>query len=168
MQCDRPCLPNRQEIIMTKLTALGVLVFLASTGGALACPSVSDPAGMTIATTGEDLWSPNSYGVAAGGDIDLDACPSVPGTGMVVSGPDFEFQLSGLAGYNLLQLRVVGDCDTVLLVNDSTGQWHFSDDFNGAVHPVIDIVGASDGVFDVWVGTYGSEICSAELTLETF
>ncbi|MDG3039995.1 hypothetical protein [Roseicyclus marinus] len=153
---------------MKNLTALGVLAFLASTGMAAACPSISDPAGATIATTGEDLWSPNSYAVAAGGNIDLAACPSVPGTGMVIAGPDFEFDLSGLAAYNLLQLRVVGDCDTVLLVNDSMGQWHFSDDFNGAVHPVIDIVGATDGVFDVWVGTYGSELCNAELTLETF
>lgn len=155
---------------MKKLSALGVLAFLASTGLAAACPSVSDPAGATIATNGEDLYSPNAYAVAAGGDIDLAACPDIPGSGMVVSGPDFEFDLSGLGAYNLLQLRVVGDCDTVLLVNDSTGAWHFSDDANGTVHPVIDIVGASDGVFDVWVGTYGSGsgICNAELTLETF
>ena len=153
---------------MKKLTALGVLAFLASTGLAAACPSTANPAGANIATTGEDLWSPNSYAVAAGGDVDLATCASVPGTGMVVAGPDFEFSLSGLSAYNLLQLRVVGDCDTVLLVNDSTGQWHFSDDANGTIHPTVDIVGASDGVFDVWVGTYGSAICNAELTLETF
>ncbi len=153
---------------MTKLTALGVLALLASTGLATACPSITDPAGETIATTGEDLWSANAYPVMAGGDVDLAACPSVPGAGMIVSGPDFEFDLSGLGAYNLLQLRVTATCDTVLLVNDSTGQWHFSDDENGTLDPMIDIVGAADGVFDVWVGTYGPDLCEAELTVETF
>lgn len=153
---------------MLKLSALGVVGLLASTGMAMACPSISDPAAITMSTTGEDLWSPNGYMVVAGGDIDLSNCPEVPGVGLVFRNADFEFSLSGLAAYNMLQLRVVGDCDTVLLVNDSTGLWHFSDDANGSFHPVIDIVGASDGVFDVWVGSFNPEVCNAELTLETF
>lgn len=149
-----------------KTLALSVAVVLASAGTAMACPDWTQPGVQTFSTTGQDLYSANGYTVTAGGNVDLAAC-AVPGTGYVISQPDFEFSLSGMAQYNRLNIRVnANGCDTVLLVNDAAGNWHFNDDMSG-FNPSLDI-NSADGVYDIWVGTYSNSNCSAVLTLETF
>lgn len=147
------------------LAAAFVLLGLA--GAAAACPAYQYPGVQSYYTTGQDLWSPNSYNVIAGGDQALRAC-GFNNTGYVISRPDFEFQLDGLEGYNRLNIRVNAGCDTVLLVNDAYGRWHFNDDGGNGLNPSMDIMGAPSGVYDIWVGTYGTGTCNATLTLETF
>jgi hypothetical protein len=147
-------------------SALAGIALLVSTGFAAACPDWQRSAMQNFYTNGQDLWSPNSYSVMAGGNQLLRNCGfSEPG--YVISSPDFEFSIDGLQGYNRLNIRVDGSCDTVLLVNDSTGQWWFNDDSNG-FDPSIDIYNPVNGTWDIWVGTYGPNTCSATLTLETF
>ncbi|MCU4653360.1 hypothetical protein N8I71_10980 [Roseibacterium sp. SDUM158016] len=142
------------------------LILVGMTGVAAACPNWQNPGVQSYYTTGQDLWSPNSYSVTAGGNVALRNC-GFNYTGYVISSPDFEFQLDGLQGYNRLNIRVNGNCDTVLLVNDSTGNWWFNDDTNG-YNPSIDVYNPVNGTWDIWVGTYGTGTCGATLTLETF
>jgi hypothetical protein len=140
---------------------------LGLTGVAAACPNVQMAGVQNYYTTGQDLWSPNSYNVIAGGNQQLRNC-GFNNTGWVISQPDFEFRLDGLESYNRLNIRVNANCDTVLLVNDATGRWYFNDDGGQGLNASMDIMGARSGVYDIWVGTYHSGTCSATLTLETF
>jgi hypothetical protein len=66
-----------------------------------------------------------------------------------------------------LEFRVQGTCDTVLLVNGATAQWYFNDDDNGS-DPRIRIANAPSGQYDIWVGTFGTQTCNAQLIVESF
>lgn len=134
---------------------------------ASACPNVGLSGVQTGYTNGEDLWTPNSYAVVAGGDSALQNC-GFNHSGFVISQPDFEFQIDGLGGYNELNLRTSGSCDTILLVNDSTGGWWYDDDGGSGTNASITIGQPVNGVWDVWVGTFGANTCQTTLTLETF
>ncbi len=145
-------------------------IVLAFTGVAAACPNYQ-AYGATYHLTGQDLYSANSYSVTAGGNYDLSNCPGVPGTGMVISSPDFSFNLSGMGAYNRLEIEVTAQaCDTVLLVNSANASWFFDDDSRGNLQPRINIYGQQNisGWVDVWVGTYGSNTCAATLEIETW
>lgn len=119
------------------------------------------------ALSGSYLYSPRQWTVIAGGNVDLGRC-AAPGFGYVVSEPDFEFSFQNDRGYGRLEISVQADCDTVLLVNDANGNWHFNDDANGTLQPQVDVYGAPSGVYDVWVGTYGVSTCNARLELESW
>lgn len=147
------------------LTAAFALI--ATAGIASACPAWENSGVQSGSTTGQDLWTPNSYSVTAGGNQSLRNC-GWSHTGHVISQPDFEFTIGGLEQYRRLQIRVDGSCDTVLLVNDATGNWYFNDDGWGNLHPLIDINNPRSGVYDIWVGTYGQTVCGATLQMETF
>src|SRR5690606_14627827 len=64
-----------------------------------------------------------------------------------------------------LTLRVEASCDTVLLVNDATGAWHFSDAEGGNLNPSITLPAAPAGAYDIWVGTFSQATCQAQLIL---
>jgi hypothetical protein len=129
------------------------------------CPDIA-LTGAPLEYDASELFDGLSFDVIAGGDVDLGACDAVPGVGYIIEGPDFELALSGMKDADSLTLSVTGDCDTVLLVNDATAEWFFNDDAD-AFDPAITIDGAPIGVYDIWVGTYGAETCSALLTLQT-
>ncbi|MCU4654772.1 peptidase S1 [Roseibacterium sp. SDUM158016] len=149
---------------------LGATALLACglSGAAMAqsCPDVG-LGGAPLGYGAGQLQGGLSFDVIAGGNIDLGACGSAPGYGWIVEAPDFELTLSGAAADESLTLSVSGDCDTVLLVNDATGEWFFSDDEGGGLDPAISIAPARNGVYDIWVGTYGTETCPSVLTLQT-
>ncbi len=151
----------------TLLSSAAVLVALA--GAAAACPTYSQQ-GATYTVTGQDLYSPNSYNVIAGGGNSLRNC-GFNNTGYVISRPDFTFYTQGMHPYNRLEIEVTQQhCDTVLLVNSANGSWFFDDDSNGNLRPEVNLYGQSNigGRVDVWVGTYGSSTCGAVLEMETW
>lgn len=150
---------------MTRIL-LSIAFLLGFAGVAAACPNWQAQGMQAYATNGQDLWTPNSYNVTAGGNQALSNC-GFNHVGYVISSPDFEFQLNGLEAYGRLNIRVTGSCDTVLLVNDANANWYYSDDADG-LHPAIDLMNPRSGVYDIWVGTYGQGTCGATLTLETF
>lgn len=90
------------------------------------------------------------------------------GHGYVVTQPDFDFAFTDNSQHYDLEFRVAAGCDTVLLVNDASGNWHFNDDSNGTMNPSIRIPDAPAGGYDIWVGTFAPATCQATLTLETF
>lgn len=146
---------------------LSIAVLLGMATVAAACPAWQNPGVRSLYTTGQDLWTPNSYSVTAGGGQFLRNC-GFNHTGYVISNPDFEVRIDGLESYNRLNIRVSGSCDTVLLVNDARANWYFDDDSGGSLQPSINIFGAASGVYDIWVGTYNPGTCGSTLTLETF
>ena len=144
-------------------------VLLAFSAAAMACPSIREGQS-TYSVTGQDLYSPNSYNVIAGGDQSLRGC-GWNNTGYVISQPDFSFFTSGMGQYGRLEIEVTqAACDTVLVVNSANGSWYFDDDSAGNLLPRVNLTGASNtqGRIDVWVGTYGSSTCSAVLEMETW
>ena len=75
--------------------------------------------------------------------------------------------LTGLAATGLT-LTVDSGCATTLLVRGANGLWQFDDDSNGNLQPLVNVYGAPNGTYDVWVGTYGGANCQASLELETW
>ncbi|MBF9049919.1 hypothetical protein GTA62_12885 [Roseobacter sp. HKCCD9010] len=134
---------------------------------ALACPTF-DTTGATYTLTGDQLYSPQSYSVVAGGPNQLRNC-GFQYSGSVISSPDFSFYLSGMDNYRL-EIEVTSACDTVLLVNSANTTWFFDDDSRGNLDPVINIRGGEhlNGRVDVWVGTYNGDYCDATLEMETW
>ncbi|MEM7443914.1 MAG: peptidase S1 [Pseudomonadota bacterium] len=151
--------------------AFAAAAVIATTGltttTASACPDWTLDGRSNLGTlTGSFLFTPRSYTVQAGGNNNLAGC-SAPGTGYVISDPDFEFNFTNDGNYGRLEFEVTGDCDTVLLINDASGQWHFNDDTNG-VNPAINVVNPPQGTYDIWVGTYGQSSCAASIEIETW
>ena len=145
----------------------GLATLIAGLGAsaASACPNWQLN-GTPISYSGDDLTTPQAINVVAGGNVDLSSCP-MGGHGYVISQPDFDFNFSDNARQRELTLRVEGTCDTVLLVNDAQGNWHFSDDEDGTLNPAIHILQAPAGAYDIWVGTFGAQTCQAQLILST-
>ncbi|PWE30230.1 hypothetical protein C4N9_05905 [Pararhodobacter marinus] len=130
------------------------------------CPSYQQ-SGAALSYDAEQAYVPQSTTVIAGGDLDLSSCAEIPGTGYVIENPDFTMQYDALGMGRALEIRVDGDCDTVLLVNTASGEWLFNDDAM-EMNPALRIENAASGQYDIWVGTYGTETCEATMTVETF
>jgi hypothetical protein len=134
-------------------------------GAALACPDVAQ-SGYGLSYSSDEAYTPRGHDVMAGGVRNLVNCIN-GAAGFAAAAPDFELNFYGNGARRDLEFRVVGDCDTVLLVNDATGQWFFNDD-DMDVNPRIRIAAAPEGLYDIWVGTYGPDLCRAQLIVETF
>lgn len=151
------------------LAACAALLALAATTAiASACPMISQ-GHQTMRHSATQLWSPVSYRIVAGGDIDLTRCRNVPRSarGYVIRNPDFSLYYDRNANY-ALEFRTTGNCDTVLLVNTGAGNYYFDDDDGGGYNARIRLNRPSAGRYDIWVGTYGPSTCNTNLILETF
>lgn len=90
---------------------------------------------------------PFTFAVAAGGDIEV-----VDGDcfGYVAAAPDVELTFTG--GSLPLNIYVVSDADTMLMINGPDGSWTCNDDTSG-LNPAVSFNPAATGVYDIWVGT---------------
>ena len=105
----------------------------------------------------------------ATGTTQLSGC-GIPGTrGYADPAPSYSFDLSGMGGYRL-DLSAEAACDATMLVHTPDGRWHFDDDGNGNLDPLISLrpPTALEGRVDVWVGTLRPTPCAAPLRLESF
>lgn len=135
--------------------------------GSGVCPN-PDLEGQVVSTTGQALYSPTDYAVTAGGPVIVDNC-DVGGWGMASEAPTLTFYLSGMSDYTRLEIEGFGECDTTLLVRTPDGQWHFDDDGNGNLQPLLNLTGmALDGRLDVWVGSFGDQTCETTIEMETW
>jgi hypothetical protein len=157
---------------MRRIGAFGLLaagLFLVAEGAA-ACP---DPTayGDTYRFTGRDLYSEEQFKVVAGGENSILRCGikarTDSGDGWVTTPPDFSVELSGMDPFRLV-LKVVSQCDSVLLVNTGAENWYYDDDDNGNLDALITLTRPSNGWLDIWVGTHDGGTCDAVLSLETF
>ena len=144
------------------------LAFAAGAGHAQACPQWQ-AGGQQISTDAETAWAPQSYAASAGGTLNLASCGEVPGVGYITQNPTFSLSYDERGrGYDLDFRIDAQNCDTVLLVNDATAQWHYNDDADGALTSRLRLPAAPSGRYDIWVGTYGQQNCPATLVVETF
>lgn len=124
--------------------------------------------GIPLNTDSETAWVAQQYPLFAGGGLDLSMCQAIPGVGHVTPAPNFAIQYDARNLGRDLEFRVQTDCDTTLLINDFSGEWHFSDDEDGTLQPRLRLANAASGQYDVWIGTYDVQACQATLVLETF
>jgi len=151
----------------------------------IGCPS-TNYLGSPYTTSG--LQISNSQGsdllidVDAGGATNLQSCS---GLNSAINGyggnqayfnanPSFSLYLSGMEQVDQLEIETNGtDCDTVLLIRDPSGQWHFDDDGGPGLESRIEFDDADfdmadfNGRVDVWVGTYHGNDCSFEMEIDT-
>ena len=140
-------------------------------GAALACPDYDLAARENYHVQAEWMREPLGFYVIAGGRFNLADCPDVTladeAPGFFEDGPDFSFQLSGLAGRRLI-LSVRSECDAALLINTASGSWLYDDDGNPESEgdPRIVLTRPADGRLDLWVGSHEAQGCRARLTLQ--
>ena len=107
---------------------------------------------------------PRVISLTAGGSVDLSS--SLGYYGFVATAPDLDLYYD--AGSYSLYIYVSSQSqDTVLLVNDPSGEWHFSDDEIG-FQPGIEFAKPQSGLYSVWVGTFGDGMTSADLAISEF
>ncbi len=142
-----------------------------SPSGTVACPTWAVP-GTQVSYTGTDIYTPQTLPVRAGGSTPLSACSGLPANavGFSSEAPDYTFFLSEMEQFRRLEFQVASDCDSTLLVNTQDEVWHFNDDANGTILPLLDLTGqqAIEGRVDVWVGTIDGTSCDASLEIETW
>ncbi|MDO5528899.1 MAG: hypothetical protein Q4F71_05805 [Paracoccus sp. (in: a-proteobacteria)] len=132
------------------------------------CPAWDNEPYNIIRYTSEDLWVEQNFTFTAGGSVDMFSCMDVPGAGYVADRPDFALYYDAEDRGRTLRVKVTSSCDTTLLINDASGRWHFNDDDEG-LNPGIRIANAQSGLYHVWMGTYGEQMCSgATISFETF
>ncbi|OUD10677.1 hypothetical protein BVC71_04105 [Marivivens niveibacter] len=138
---------------------------------AQACPDYSQW-GDSYSLTGSQMRKGVYLNVVAGGENYIGNCRNVTpqtdiGAGYFTTAPDFTLEISGMSGL-ALEVAVVSDCDSALLINTASGTWYYDDDDNGNYDPRIVLTRPADGYLDVWIGTYDGDYCDAQLQLETF
>ncbi len=81
------------------------------------------------------------------------------------AGPDFELVLD--SAESQLGIFVSGDMDTTLVINDPNGKWHCSDDNSdaGDANPGVMLKKPTNGIYDIWIGTYGEVEVGAQAKL---
>lgn len=105
-----------------------------------------------------DPWSTE---VTAGGGTTPDAGSSCS-IGTVADAPDAELTYTSSGG-STLYIYATSGSDTTILVNTAAGQWVCDDDGYGDGNPIVVIPNAPAGVYDIWVGTYGTDTAPAML-----
>ena len=55
--------------------------------------------------------------------------------------------------------------DPTLVINDANGNWVCNDDSNGGLNAEVVFTRPASGVYDVWVGSFGSQTHQAELQI---
>ena len=104
-----------------------------------------------------DPWTKS---IMAGGSIAASTAKSGC-EGSVSAAPDI--QIFYEAGDADLTFRVSASDDTTLLVNTPNGRFYCDDDGAGGLDPKIVITNPQSGRYDIWVGTYSSEMVQSTL-----
>jgi hypothetical protein len=105
------------------------------------------------------LPDPFDVALEAGGPLDADlglgGAVVAEGycAGYVTRAPSYE--LSYQAGEFPLYISAESDRDTTLVVNAPDGAWYCNDDFE-SLDPALEFADPQSGVYDIYVGTYGS------------
>ena len=112
------------------------------------------------------LPDPYEVSVTAGGSLPVavGGC----GYGYVSSAPDVKLYYT-TSGVNTLYLYAEANEDTTLLINTPSGEW-ICDDDGGAVgtDPLLEIMNAPGGRYDIWIGSYDETLDEAVLYISEF
>ena len=140
---------------------LALLVLVLAPPAAAQDPTLDPSFGDVLLDEG---FTPDPYEVelTAGGPLE----PAVDGCafGYVAEAPDADLYYTTSGGSDLY-VFVVSSEDTTLLINLPDGSWVCDDDGYGDGDPLVAIPGAAEGLYDIWIGTYGEEPAAALLYL---
>ncbi len=101
---------------------------------------------------------PHTVAVVSGGSIDISALGlGLECRGFATSAPDYRLVLTG----DMPRLRIFfissDGGDTTLAVNRADGTWACGDDSGeGSVDPMVEILNAPAGVYEIWVGSFNT------------
>lgn len=139
---------------MFKRLAAGVAaVVLSATVAQAQCPNLSaKPISGAINLAEFFLPDPSRHRVIAGGSRNLTRCRG-NWKGWVSNSPDLQLQYK-TSGRTTLTIAVASDMDTVVLVNDPSGTWHYDDDSGSGLNGKVRFPRARQGRYDIWVGTF--------------
>lgn len=110
---------------------------------------------------------PHVVNIVPGGSINLANAQSIIGmnvSGFVSDAPDLDLNYTSNHSYPLRFRVEGGSVDTLLLINDPSGTWHYNDDTHG-LDPEILFLKPLSGMYNIWVGRYQSEGASGNVRL---
>ena len=134
------------------------------------CPTATT-SGTPVSATGQQLWYILTYqNEPAGGTVPIGSCAGLPGNGYISTQPNYSLTVSDMGGYNRLEIETYGNCDTVLLIRDPSGNWIYDDDSGRSTNAEVNVWNnpVLSGTVDIWVGTYGAADCEVTLEIETW
>lgn len=149
--------------MINRLNALALACVLT----AVAAPALAQDASQT-ANFGEVHLSagftpdPHAVTMVAGGSIDASRLGNGC-VGKISNAPDY--QVTYTAGGLPLVFRTRSGEDTTLVINGPNGSWRCDDDSYGDGDAEVRFNNPQSGVYDVWVGTYGSTPGRAQLLI---
>lgn len=108
------------------------------------------------------LPDPQSADITAGGSIEVDIGDCSYGN--VADAPDIDMYYR-TGGSTTLYIYVRSSKDTTLLINRPDGTWVCNDDDLGSLNPLVVIPNAPDGLYNIWVGTYGDGMTPATISV---
>jgi len=108
------------------------------------------------------LPDPHVTDLTAGGSVQVSrgSCSY----GKVADAPDVDLYFEGSGG-NTLYIYAESKVDVTLLVNLPNGSWECDDDGYQGLNPLIIVRNAPSGLYNIWVGTYGTDMASARLLI---
>lgn len=108
-------------------------------------------------------FTPDPYtrSLTAGGSIDVGVTSSCS-YGQVANAPDFKLYYDAGTTFPLY-IYATSSSDITLLVNTPSGRWVCSDDDYTGLNPLLYFSSPESGRYDIWVGTYGSDMAPATL-----
>jgi hypothetical protein len=107
-----------------------------------------------------EKFGTHSVSLTAGGSIDVDVGSC--GYGYVADAPDVDLRFTTSGGSTLYVYARASE-DTTLLINLPNGDWICDDDGLGDSNPVLVLPRAADGLYNIWVGSYGASTTPATL-----
>lgn len=134
----------------TLLTFAATVIGLATANMAWACPDGNLPAAQQSTLSGSAQIS-----VPMAAESDWSSCEGLSDvfvTGFGSAAPSLSVDVADAGGDVVFGGR--GTCDTVMLVRDPSGAYHFNDDGGSASQPLISLA-AQGGAYQVWLGSYG-------------
>ncbi|CAN5889898.1 peptidase S1 [soil metagenome] len=103
---------------------------------------------------------PRSYSLTAGGSraVNMGACDY----GFVANAPDFNFYYTAGSTFPLY-IWASANRDLTLLINTPDGRWYCDDDSGNGLDPMMYFANPQSGLYNIWVGTYTSDMSPATL-----
>jgi hypothetical protein len=153
---------------MLKRLAIGIAAILITTTAAQAqCPQLKSSRQLFALNEGFTP-DPLRLPVTAGGELDIGRCAGVPGKGWVARLPDFSTMYrtkGGRRSGETLIFTTNSNTDTILLINDPSGRWHWDDDSGSGLNGRIRFRNALPGRYDIWVGTFDRGLTKVQLII---
>lgn len=139
---------------------LGALGLLLLTPAVQAQDWQIDPTFGSVDLSEGFLPDPHQVDLTAGGST----TPSVEGCafGTIAEAPDYDLYYDTTGG-STLYIYAESEADVTILVNTPDQTWVCDDDSYGGSDPLVVIPSAASGLYDIWVGTYGSDPADASL-----